>query len=180
MSWMRLGSAGPRRPGRPVLLGVAAVAVMLLGACTNEPGAGGNEAAGNAAGEVQLSPANGATKSTPTWSTSVACPSGYQGSAVFSELHADGTTYTTIAPIVNNVNVPFSGTLLASIARIQSVGGIPDGGTEELFVQCASEQGGTGATLNFMYLFITYSADGSTYSTSTAAPAGTSVPTVPA
>jgi hypothetical protein len=180
MDWMRLRSPERRRPGRPVLLGVAAAAVMLLGACASSAGAGGNEAAGNAAGKVQLSAASGPTSSTPTWSTSVACPSGYQGSAVFSELHADGTTYTTIAPIVDGTNVPFKGTLLGSIAKIQFFGDISDGGTQELFVQCAAGPGGTGTTLNFMYIFITYSADGSTYSTSATAPTGSPVPTVPA
>ena len=71
------------------------------------------------------------------------------------------------APIVNGTNVPFKGTLLASIAKVQFFGGISNGGTQELFVQCASGPGGTGNTQNDMKIYITYSADGTSYTTST-------------
>jgi len=148
-------------------VGLVAIGAGLAftSACASGP-VQASQGAVAAPGTLQLSPASGPLSSRPTWSTSVACPSGYQGSAVFSELHADGTTYTTIAPIVNGTNVPFSGTLLATIARIQFFGGVPDGGTEELFVQCTSGPGGTGNTLNDMKIYITYSADGTSYTTS--------------
>jgi hypothetical protein len=116
---------------------------------------------------VQLNPASGSTSSTPTWRTAVACPSGFQGSATFKEVHANGTTTNLIAPIVNDTASPFSGTLQATIAQIQSAGGIPDGGTQKWFVTCFSAQSGTGNAQNEMNLYITYSADGSTYTSST-------------
>ncbi len=157
------------------LVGVVAigVGVMLSSACGSNA-ASGNTAPGNAAAAsntapVQLNPASGPANSKPTWSTPDACPPGFQGSAVFSEAHADGT-YTTIAPVVNGTNHPFSGTLLATLALIKSVGGIPDGATQELFVQCASGPGGTGNVTNYMKTFVTYSADGTSYTSSSTAP----------
>jgi hypothetical protein len=66
----------------------------------------------------------------------------------------------------------FTGTLLTTMAQIKSIGGIANGGTQELFVQCASGLGGTGNIKNDMDIFVTYSADGSTYTTSSAPPSG--------
>jgi hypothetical protein len=163
---MNLGVDG--RNGRLMrwLAGVVAigVGVVLSSACgASAP----TSSAAQVAGTVTLHPASGSTSSTPTWSTSVACPTGYQGSAAFTELHADGTSLTTIAPIVNGTNQPFGGTLLGSIAKIQFFGNIPNGGTQELFVQCASAAGDTGNYQNDMKIYITYSADGKSYTTST-------------
>jgi hypothetical protein len=159
-----LGSRNGRVTRWLAALVAIGVSVALSSACGSS---GPTSSAAQAAGSLTISPASGPTSSTPTWATSVACPSGYQGSAVFSELHADGKTYTTIAPIVNGTNVPFKGTLLASIARIQFFsGGVPDGGTQELFVQCTSGPGGTGNTQNDMKIYITYSSDGTSYTTS--------------
>jgi hypothetical protein len=62
--------------------------------------------------------------------------------------------------------------LLASIALIKSIGAIPNDGTQKLFVICSSEPGGTGNTTNVMTTYITYSANGNSYTTSTKAPAG--------
>ena len=148
------------------LAGVVAIGagVALVSACGSN---GPTSSAAQVAGTVRLSPASGPVSSKPTWKTSVACPAGYQGSAVFSELHSDGTTFTTIAPVVDGTNLPFSGTLLGSIAKIQFFGQIPNGGTQELFVQCASGPGGTGNVQNDMKIYITYSADGTSYTTST-------------
>lgn len=164
-----------RRNGRLTrwFVAVAAIGVgmMLSSACASSaaPGNTGNAGQANNVAPVQLNPASGPTNSTPTWSTPDACPSGYQGSAVFSEAHADGS-FTTIAPVVNGTNIPFKGTLLGTIALIKSVGGIPNGGTQELFVQCTSGPGGTGNTTNYMKTFVTYSADGTSYTSSSIAP----------
>jgi hypothetical protein len=84
----------------------------------------------------------------------------------------DGKTFTSISPVVNGTAAPFNGDLLASIALIKSIGAIPNGGTQKLFVICSSEPGGTGNTTNVMTTYITYSANGNSYTTSTKAPAG--------
>jgi hypothetical protein len=147
------------------LAGVLAVgAGLVLCAACSSAAASGTSNAGSTTATVQLSPASGPTTKTPTWSTSVACPSGYQGSGLFSEAHADGT-FTTIAPAVTSTNTPFHGTLLGSIARIKSIGNIPNGSTQELFMICASGPGGTGKNLNVMKVYVTYSADGNSYTT---------------
>ena len=167
MSWRK---PALRRVGRvALLLGVATAAVggMILGA------GAARASIGKDPGTVQLNPANGPTSSTPTWSTTTACAAGFQGSAVFREVHSDGTTTNTISPTVNGTTAPFSGTLQASIAQIQSAGGIPNGGTQELVVICFSGPSLTGTSDPEMDLFINYSADGSTYSTNTFQPLST-------
>jgi len=170
MHWKRLKSLKVERFGRrALLLGVAAAMVggsMLV--------AGAAQAAiGKNPGAVQLSATSGATTAKPTWSTTVACAAGFQGSAVFREVHSDGTSTNSISPAVNGTAAPFSGTLQATIAQIQTAGAIPNGGTQELVVICFSGPSLTGTSDPEMNLFITYSADGSTYTTgSTQVPIG--------
>lgn len=171
ISTTRLKSLRAGRFGRTtLLLGVAGATVggMLLTAACSSATAGQNPAASGAG--VALSAASGPVSSTPTWSTAVACPSGYQGSATFKEVHSDGVSTNLIAPIVNGTAAPFKGTLQASIAQIQAAGGIRDGGTQKLFVTCYSGQSGTGNGQTEMQVYVTYSADGSTYSTSATSP----------
>ena len=143
------------------LAGVVAIVVgaMLSSACSSST-------AQSSTGALQMVPASGSTNSTPTWRTTVACPSGFQGSATFKEVHVDGTTTNFIAPIVNGTASPFSGTLQAPIAEIKSFPGIPNGGTQKLYVTCFSEPSGLGNAGTKMVLYITYSTDGSTYTTS--------------
>jgi hypothetical protein len=175
MNSMTRRSAGSRRPGRRALLGAAAAAAaaaMLLGGCSSSASSDQAAAQGGSAGTLELSPASGPVASQPTWSSSVACPNGYQGSGLFSELHSDGKTFTSISPVVNGTSTPFKGSLLASIALIKSIGAIPDGGSQKLFVICSSGPGGTGNTTNVMTVYISYSADGKSYSTSDRAPSG--------
>ena len=134
---------------------------MLVGA------AGIAEASvGNNPGAVNLNPTTGAQTSKPTWATTVACSSGFQGSAVFREVHADGVTTNSISPVVNGTAAPFSGTLQATMAQIKSAGGIATGGTQELVVVCFSGPSLQGSSDNEMNIFVTYNADG-TYTTST-------------
>jgi hypothetical protein len=165
-------SSRNRRSVAEWLAGAVVVGGALLGTFAAQGAQAVPAAFGNNPGAVKLDPASGPTNSKPTWSTTVGCPSGFQGSAVFSEVHADGTTFTTIAPVVTGTLNAFHGTLLTTMAQIKSIGGIANGGTQELFVQCASGLGGTGNVKNDMNIFVTYSADGSTYSTSTTVPSG--------
>ncbi len=132
----------------------------LLSACT------ASAAQSNSSAAVALNPSSGPVNSTPTWSTSTACPSGFQGSAVFRELHSDRTTTNSISPAVNGTAAPFHGTLQASIAQIQAVSGVPKGGTQKLFIICFSGPSLTGKSEREMTEYITYSADGTRYTTS--------------
>jgi len=174
MNWMQLRSAAPRRPRRLALLGVAAAAAMLLGACSSPPATPvGNVGGGNGAGgsaTVRLNPASGPVSLTPTWSTTTACATGYQGSAVFRIIQPNGSTFS-ISSATNTVTTPFSGTLLDPIGLIQSVAGVPNGGSAELVVICFSGDSLTGNPNREMDIFITFSGDGRMYTTSATAPA---------
>jgi hypothetical protein len=163
MSGGKPNSARPGRFGRAaLLLGAvgATVGGMMLGAGTAHAIVGKNP------GLVQLSPASGPTSSKPTWSTSTACASGFQGSAVLREVHADLATTNSVSTVVNGTAAPFSGTLQGTMAQVQFHGGIPNGGTQELVVICFSGPSLTGSSDPEQDIFITYSADGSTYTTS--------------
>jgi hypothetical protein len=147
--------------------GRAGVVVGLSGVMLAGSAGAALAAVGTEPGEVQLNPTSGATSSKPTWSTGVGCNAGFQGSAVFREVHADGVTTNSISPAVNDndltgssVAEPFSGTLQATMAQIQSLGGIATGGTQELVVICFSGASETGTSDPEMDAFITYNADG--------------------
>lgn len=159
---LELGSKNGR--GTKWLVGVVAIGIgiTLTSACSSSASQGSSQA-GTAA--VQLVPSSGKTSSTPTWKTSAACPQGFQGSATFKEVHADGTSTNLIAPVVNGTASAFSGMLQASIALIKTVAGVPNGGTQKLFITCYSDQSGTGKTQNDMIMYITYSSDGTSYTT---------------
>jgi hypothetical protein len=140
---------------------------VVLAACSSQASA----SAGAGSGTVTLSAASGPTSSTPTWSTSTACPSGFQGSAVFREVWPNGVTTNSISPAVNGTTTPFHGTLQAPIAKIKEVAGVPNGSTQKFVVICFSNQSETGTSRQVMHLYITYSADGSRYTTSATPPA---------
>src|SRR5579859_2512758 len=168
MNWKIPKPLRGRKVGRTtMLLGVAGATLgaLVIGAGTAHAAVGKNP------GAVNLNPTTGATSSTPTWATTVGCASGFQGSAVFREVHADGTT-NNISAVTNSVVSAFSGTLQAPMSTLQSLGGIANGGTQELFVLCFSGPSATGSSDAEMDIFVTYSADGSTYATSTTPPAG--------
>jgi hypothetical protein len=166
MNCEKLKPPEPRRPGRIALLGVATATVTLLGACSAQTSVGKNPAA------VQLNPDSGPTSSTPTWSTATACATGFQGSAVFREVHRDKVSTNSISRATHSDTAPFGGTLQAPISAIQAAGGIPDGGTQKLVVICFSGPALTGTSHQEMDIFVTYSADGRTYTTRSTAPAG--------
>jgi hypothetical protein len=137
-----------------VALGVSA---MLVSACSASSAAqNGNSA------PVTLSPASGSENGTPTWSTTSACPSGYQGSAILRAIRANGTTFS-LSPATNEVTAPFKGTLLASVATIQDFGDSPNGSTQKWVVICFSGPSLTGTGHDEMSLFVTYSSDGESY-----------------
>jgi hypothetical protein len=147
-------------------LGRTAVVVGLAGGMLGGFGAAAAQAAvGSDPGHVSLSPASGPTSGTPTWATDEACHTGFQGSAVFRIVEPSGGTFS-ISGGVASVTAPFSGTLQDPISVIQQVAGVPNGGTAELVVYCFSGASLTGTSDPEMSTFITFSADGSSYSTS--------------
>ena len=171
MNWMRLRAVRPGRAGRPVLLGLAATAVMLLGACGSSPASSGNTGAGSGSALVTLNPASGRVSLTPTWSTSAACNTGYRGSAILRIIEPSGQTFS-LSPANNIVTAPFNGTMLDPIGLIQTVANVPNGSTAELVVICFSGPGLTGTQDREMRTYVTFSANGFNYTTSSTAPAG--------
>jgi hypothetical protein len=176
MKGLPMNVSGPKalRAGRAALLLAVAGGVLLAAGCSNAAPAGQNAAADAttaAAGGngVTMSPASGSTNSTPTWSTTAACPSGFQGSGILRAINKAGTTYS-VSGATNDVTAPFHGTLLGNIAEIQDFGDIPNGGTQEFVIICFSGDSLTGSPHQQMSMFITYSSDGSTYSTSATHP----------
>jgi hypothetical protein len=152
------------------LAGVVVAGGVLLGGYAVQDAQGAQTALGTDPGAVALNPASGSVSGTPTWSTSTACPAGYQGSAVFRAVRSDGTTFS-ISPAADKVTAPFSGTLQGPITEIQSVAGVPKGGSQEFVVICFSGDSLTGTSHPDMDTFITYLGNGTSYTTSSVAPA---------
>jgi hypothetical protein len=154
---------------RPALIaGTVAVtaAASLLGMAT------ANATVGTQPGTVSFNPSSGSTSLTPTWSTTVGCPSGFQGSAVLREVAADGTSTATVSQAINGTANAFSGTLFGTIAQLQANDSFPNGGTQEWAVICFSGASLTGSSQPYMDTWLTYSADGSTYTETNTPPAG--------
>jgi len=157
--------------------------LVLLGAIGLTAGAGLLTATaalavtGTEPGNLSFHPPSGATTLTPTWSTTDGCPPGFQVSAVLYALNADGSIGTSASPTVANVTSAFSGSLLATIGHTISLGtNVRRGGTSEFVVACSTGRGGTGNRTYVQAEWVTLSANGSTYTTSST-PAGTSTPT---
>jgi hypothetical protein len=164
---------------KPSGVGRLARAALLLGVATATVGAmvlsagAANAAVGKDPGAVALSPTSGPTSSSPTWATTTACATGFQGSAVFKIVEPNGSTFS-ISGGTNSVTAPFNGTLLDPISFIisQLPPGIPNGGTAELVVYCFSGASETGTSDPEMSTFLTISSDGTTYTTSSTGPSG--------
>jgi hypothetical protein len=157
MNWPKLKSK----------VGRTAVVLALAGGMLGGFGAAAASAqVGTELGDVTLSPTGGPTSDTPSYSTSVGCNAGFQGSAVFRIVEASGSTFS-IAGAVNNTASAFSGTLLGPISEIQSLAGLADGGTAELVVYCFSGDSLTGSSDPEMDIYLHISADGTMYTSDT-------------
>src|SRR5215472_15385409 len=128
---------------------------------------------GSGPGQLAPNPPSGATSMTPTWSTTTACPTGSNTSAVLAVLTPAGAFASFISPTVANVTAPFSGTLQADVATIMgplSGADVPNGGTTEWVVECFTGRGGTGTGTFVQAEWVTLSANGSAYTTSNTPP----------
>jgi hypothetical protein len=154
------------------LAGAVVVGGASLGIWAAEAAQAVPAVVGTNPGAVALNPASGPKASSPTWSTTTACPTGFQGSAVFRAVMASGLTFS-ISPGIASVTAPFHGTLELPLNEIQTVARVPNGGSMEFAVICFSGDSLTGTSHPDMYTFITFSADGKSYTTSASNP-GTS------
>jgi hypothetical protein len=120
-------------------------------------------------GQVTLTPASGAATLKPTWSTTDACPAGFQSSAVLAAMNSNGSFGSYISATVVNPTSAFSGTLQGNVASILSLGtNVTKGGTSRWVVYCFNGPGGTGKKTPVQATLVTLSSSGSSYSTSLA------------
>ena len=154
------GTAKRRRRGA-VVIGVVglAAATGLLTAGVALAGVGAQP------GDLELlvsgvSQTSVALSSTPTWATTTACPSGYQGSAVITEYTAPGGAEgSEISSVNNTVTSPFNGTLDSSVGALLAFSPIDISatapGTAEWVVGCYTGSGATGSFVNEQSIFLT-------------------------
>ena len=148
--------------------------VLLVGAGTTVVGASllgaaqANAAVGTQPGAVSLNPASGSVTATGiTYSTTTACPTGNQGSAVLRIVDPGTGGVSNLAAFNNSVASPFSGTLTNGALSTEPQD-FPDigGATSEIAVYCFSGASGTGTSIAVQDTFITIAAGGATYTTS--------------
>jgi hypothetical protein len=173
-------TAGRLRRGA-VILGVAGLtagaAVMTAGSAL--------AGVGSQPGNLSLSAATGALNTTPTWSTTDGCPTGFQGSAQLAEFDTNGNLISRISPTVASVTTAFSGTLDGNVGALMATvngsgqGGITasNPGTEEWAVGCWTLAGATGSVEYTQSLFISIAAGATTYTTSSTGPVVTATTT---
>jgi hypothetical protein len=158
------------------VIGMIAGAVLL---------AAGSALAGVGAepGDLVLSASTGALSSTPTWSTTDGCPTGYQGSGEIEEFTLTGTPVSRISPAVSvGLTAAFSGTLDGNVGALLNVAGVnaTNPGTVEWAIGCWNGPGGTGtgcAPVEYeQSIFVSVADDATTYTTSASAPAGSPTP----
>jgi hypothetical protein len=130
-------------------------------------------ALGTDLGGVSLTPSSGPTSGAAITYSSSACPSTNDGSAVLRLVDPATSGASSIAQANGSVASAFTGTLTANaLANEQLV--YPDllGATVELAVFCFSGPSLTGTELTFQDTYITYSANGSTYTETNTPPSG--------
>jgi hypothetical protein len=157
---------------RPAIM-VGVIGVAMIGATLLAPAAAQanvqNPPLGSQPGNLTLSPASGATSVTPTFASSTACPVGNQLTAGVVVVADDGTKQGVLSAALPSATIssPFTGTFGFSLADVLSVAG-PAGETYEIVVDCRSNAAQPG--LYTQSTFVTFSANGLTYTTSPTPP----------
>ncbi|HTU74918.1 MAG TPA: Ig-like domain-containing protein [Trebonia sp.] len=164
----RLKSIRAARVGRKALFVGTATAVVGLSLLAS----GTAKAAVGTQPGLTLTPPSGSTSVNPTYN-SPACPAGFQGSAVVNVVNSDGSV-ASFSQANNAVATAFSGNLFGTLAQLQSFSNIANGGTQELVMFCYSQASEEGTSEPVFDDWLTYSTDGSSYTTSATAP---SIPT---
>jgi hypothetical protein len=157
--------------GLAMLGGTAAHAAAPLG---NSPG---NVAITATSGSAALT--SGLTTTAGLWyKTLTGCPAGSQGSGALTAVNSDGVNTTLISPVTNGTASPWVGQLNSTFKQIQTLTGVGAGQTDELVVDCNSQQSLLGNDVFSQDIFVTYSADGSTFTISNTPPSGPANTTV--
>jgi len=122
-------------------------------------------------GNLTLSPASGAGTLQPTWKTTTACPTGWQGSAAVAEFNTDGTYATRVSGVVSSPTAPITnGTLTGTVGSLLHSTNLPTtGGTVAWAVGCYTQSGGQGNVEWVQLTFVTLTSSGQ-FSTGTTGP----------
>lgn len=148
------------------LVGAAMGAVLLVPAAAQAHVP--NPPVGSNTGGLTLNPTSGAGTVTPNFTTSHACPAGTINATV-SLIDNAGHEQQVGGPITAT-SAPFSGAFLASMGDVFSISGATGADTFEIVVDCHATAGQPGTLTDST--FVTFNADGSTYSSSATPPAG--------
>jgi hypothetical protein len=126
---------------------------------------------GTEPGRLVLKPASGSTSVSPTWSTTSACPAGYQTSAqLYATVSGSAGQFQWISGTLNPGNTPIpAGQQLefsSTVAQVQQVTKTPNGQTDKWVVKCTTLASGLGDRQYVQYVVVHISADGKSYTTS--------------
>ncbi len=178
---LKWGTARRLRRGAVVLgaLGVTAgLAVMTAGVALAGVGAEPGDLELLSSGTVITS---GLLTSTPTWATTTACPSGFQGSAAITEYTLTGVEGSLISGVVVAPTSPFSGELDGSVGALLDTAPVSisatSPGTSEWVVQCYTAAGATGSFENEQSIFVTVASGATSFTLSSTPPAQTATTT---
>ncbi|HEX4834692.1 MAG TPA: Ig-like domain-containing protein [Trebonia sp.] len=137
---------------------------------------GSAHAAGIASGPgLTVTPASGSSNVQGSYA-STACPAGFQGSAQIRAVYSDpslGSPFS-VSAVNNQVTSAFTGTFFpgSTMAQFYANAGYAGAATEEFIAYCFSGASAQGTSTPAFDDWVTWSADGSTYTTSATAPAG--------
>jgi hypothetical protein len=150
--------------GRKVLLGGAAAATLGL-AMLGGTAAHAAAPVGNDPGQITISSGTGGSTTATglTYTTLKACPAGSQGSGALTAVNSDGINTTLFSPVTNGTASPWTGQLNTSFHGMQALTGTPNGGEDELVIDCNSQASLLGNDVFTMDIWVDYSADGTTY-----------------
>jgi Big-like domain-containing protein len=130
---------------------------------------------GQQPGDLTLDPASGPADATMTWSTTTGCPTGFTASANLNIVLDDGSTSTdsaTLNAAQVDLSQPFSGTTQGTLSFVEPILGLVPGNTYEFVVFCFAQPSGLGTFQAEQSSFVTLSADGSSYTSSSTPPTG--------
>jgi hypothetical protein len=161
----------PKRLKRAVVLlgaGALIASASVLGTIGTAYAANPTTILGNDGGTLTVSPNTGQASGSVTVGSN-ACPAGIQGSAKLLIVDPlDQTDTSLLAPLSNSVASSFSFTVSSSnsqgsLANQENLVNNLDGNVAEVVVQCYSQSGGFGTSQYEQDAFLSFSANGSTF-----------------
>jgi hypothetical protein len=123
-------------------------------------------------GDLKFVPASGPTTASPSWTTKGACPPGHNASAELVAFNLQGDFESRISLPIDGpgpyTSAPGAGVLDFDLnkVRLYATPDVGPDGTIEVAVGCYADGAGLGSAVFVQSIFIHFSANGATYSTS--------------